>query len=357
MIAPLAPRIPTSRALVALTALALLAGCGDDSGAADAHVTTGDDAHVPALDASATDDAHSEFDASATDDAAIVLADAHLTDAHLTDDAYTPTTACGGARPAVSGVTGTEGLVISREGSIYFSQRAAIGRLDADGTLDTSFVELPRTATQVWGMVFDAANEHLYVGSPSSGSIYDVDLTATPPAVTALATGVGGPNGLTLGPDGALYFSDFTGGRVMRVGLEAGATPTVVGTLRSANGVAFDDEGRLLVCGYSSGTLVRLTLSRGVESARETVASRLGSPDGVALDRDGTIYVTDNGAGRLLRIEADGSTTTLQSGINAAASLEFGTGALDCEDLYVASGRTLVRYEAGTTPGRAVPWH
>jgi sugar lactone lactonase YvrE len=344
-------RVPAALSFGLLAALPL--GCGGGDPGVDAFVTATDDAFVPGADAGPEADAFSAEDAFT-----------ETADAGASPDAFTPPTddagmmaACGGMRPDITGVTGTEGLVIGRDGAIYYSQRAAVGRIGTDGVANDAFVALPRGATQVWGMVPDAANEHLYVGSPSTGAIYDVDLTATPPAATTLVSGVGGPNGLTLGPDGALYFSDFSGGRVMRVELTAGATPTMVASLRSANGVAFDDAGHLLVCNYGSGELVRLTLASGVETSREIAASGLGSPDGVALDRDGTIYVTDNGAGRLLRVEADGSITALLTGVSSAASLDFGAGVLDCEDLYVASGRAMRRYEMGTVAGRAVPWH
>ncbi len=322
-------------------------GCGGDTVVDDAAVVTRDDAFVaPGEDAGPSADAFVETpDAPSTP-----------TDSGPTGDAG-PTSACGGARPDITRVTGTEGLVIARDGTIYYSQGGAVGRLAVGGAPEDRFVALPRGTSTVWGLVLDAANEHLYVGSPGDRTIYDIDLTAGTPAATALVTSAGQPNGLTLGPDGALYYSDFGGGRVMRVALPGGGTPTMVGSVPSANGVAFDDEGRLLVCNYSGGQLLRLTLTGGVEASRETVASGLGSPDGVALDASGTIYVTDNGRGRLLQLAADGSSTALLSGISSAASLEFGVGALDCEDIYVASGRTLARYEMGTTQGRAVPWH
>lgn len=332
----------------ALVAVSILPACGGDAAADDAAVVAQDDAFVPPGE-----------DAGTTPDAFVEGADAFVgTDAGMTmgDDAGM-TTSCGGARPDVSGITGTEGLVIARDGTLYYSQGGAVGRVTPDGTQDDTFVVLPRGSSTVWGLVLDAANAHLYVGSPGNATIYDIDLTAPMPAPVALVTSAGQPNGLTLGPDGALYYSDFGGGRVMRVELPAGGTPTMVASVPSANGVAFDDLGRLLVCNYSAGSLLRLTLAGGVESARETVASRLGSPDGVALDADGTIYVTDNGGGRLLQLAPDGTATPLMSGIRSAASLEFGTGPLDCEDVYVASGRAMVRYEMGAVRGRAVPWH
>lgn len=348
---------PPPRLQLALVAsLTTLTACGGDTVSDDAAITPAvdaftitDDAPGAVVDAFSADDAHTPGV-----DAPVVGSDAGT----MGDPDAGMTAACGGMRPDITGVTGTEGVVIGRDGAIYYSQRAAVGRIAPDGTANDAFAMLPARATQVWGMVPDAANEHLYVGSPSTGTIYDVDLTATPPTVGTLVSGVGGPNGLTLGPDGALYFSDFSGGRVMRVDLSA-ATPmaTAVARVASANGVAFEDDGRLLVCNYSGGSLIRLTLTDGMETARETVASRLGAPDGVAVDRDGTIYVTDNGGGRLLVLEADGSATELLGGITSAASLDFGAGALDCEDLYVASGRVMRRHESGTVPGRAVPWH
>ena len=350
--ASLAPRRRTASMTLAASLISL-AGCGGDTVSEDAFVPSTNDAYV------ATNDAPGESpDAFSADDTGTPPPDAHVEgDAGAPDPDAGMTSACGGMRPAITSITGTEGLVIARDGSIYFSQRAAVGRVAPDGTIDASFAALPRAAAQVWGMVPDAANEHLYVGSPSTGTIYDVDLTASPPSVEPLVTMVGGPNGLTLGPDGALYFSDFSGGRVLRVTLDGGAAPTMVARISSANGVAFEDDGSLLVCNYGAGQLIRLTLADGVESGRETVASRLGSPDGVAVDREGTIYVTDNAGGRLLQLADDGSTTELLTSVGSAASLDFGAGALDCEDLYVASGRAMRRYEMGTTPGRAVPWH
>lgn len=336
-------------------ALLLTPACGGETVSDDAFVAPREDAFSPEVDSAVPPrDAFSADDAfSATTDDAHVETDA----GSMPGDDAGGSSACGGARPDVSGVTGTEGLVVARDGTIYYSQTAAVGRVATDGRIDDAFVALPRAASTVWGMVLDAANSHLYVGSPATSTIYDIDLTASPPTATAFVTSAGQPNGLTLGPDGALYYSDFGGGRVMRVALPGGGTPTMVARVSSANGVAFDDMDRLLVCNYSGGQLLRLTLTAGVESGREMVASGLGSPDGVAVDAEGTIYVTDNGRGRLLRLASDGSSMAILTGARSAASVDFGSGALDCEDIYVASGGAMARYEMGTVPGRSVPWH
>jgi sugar lactone lactonase YvrE len=212
----------------------------------------------------------------------------------------------------------------------------------------------------VWGLAIDSANRRLFVGSPATATIYAVDLTADAPVATVYLTGAGGPNGLTMGPDGALYYSDFSGSHVYRVtGADAGArTRVTTSTIAQANGVAFHRDGSLYVDSFSAGSLIRLTLVGHVESTRRTIATSLGSPDGLAFDARDRIYVSDNAGGRLIRLDADGANPeVLRTGISAAANIEFGAGALPCTDVYVASGGALVRYEMGDTNGASVPWH
>jgi sugar lactone lactonase YvrE len=249
-------------------------------------------------------------------------------------------------------------MIIARDGTIYYSQSRAVGRLAPGGSPENGWVSLGGSAGTVWGMALDAANETLYVGSPSAGTIFSIDLTAATPTSEPFVTGAGAPNGLTIGPDGALYYSDFGGSRVMRVEA-SGGTPTRVTTtnIASANGVAFDADGTLLVCSYSSGTLFRLTLTAGAETARDTVATGLGSPDGVAVDANGDYWVTDN-SGALVFVPAAGGTPMRRlMGVANAASVDFGAGPLNCEDIYIASGGQLRRYEETGVAGAAVPWH
>lgn len=285
----------------------------------------------------------------------------------MTDTGETPTDAgsdgggggaCGTARPDVAAITGTEGLIIARDGTIYYSQSRAVGRLAPGGSPENGFVALPGAAGTVWGIALDAANETLYVGSPTARAIYSVDLTAATPTATEFVASAGGPNGLTIGPDGALYFSDFGGNRVRRVPASGGApTDVTASPIAQANGVAFDAEGRLLVASYADGDLFRLTLTAGAETGRETVASGLGSPDGVAVDANGDYWVTDNG-GTLLSVDAaTGTRMNALPGIPNAASLDFGAGPLNCQDIYVASGGAMRRYEMSGVAGADVLWH
>lgn len=265
-------------------------------------------------------------------------------------------TGCGTAAPDVSATPGTEGLAIGRDGTIYFSVSGGVARITPDGTLETSWLRITGAGT-VWGMVLDDTNTHLYVGSPSIGEVVTVSgLDGTPTYETLVA--IAQPNGLTFGPDGFLYVSDFGGNDVRRVNVADGTDESILATpIANANGVAFTDEGTLLVDSYSGGRVFELTLDAAHhESGRTTAATGVGAPDGIAVDENGVLYVGDNN-GRVLQIAADGTVDmVLATGLSAVANLEWGAGPLDCHDLYVASGDGVSRIEL-TVGQRVVPWH
>lgn len=279
------------------------------------------------------------------------------TDTPVPSDA--PIGACGTGRPTISGITGTEGLVIAADGTIYFSQSGAVGRMRPGMAPELRWVLLGAGTGTVWGLAIDAPNHRMYAGVPGgTGLIYSIDLSATTPTATALGFAAGGANGLTMGSDGFLYYSDFGGGNVYRVSSAGTRTRVTTSAIAQPNGVAFGPDGALYVDSYGAGQVLRLVLTAGMESARSTVLTGAGSPDGLAFDATGAIYVSNNAGGQVYRYNADGTgRTTLLTGVGAAANIEFGAGALNCTDIYVASGGVLQRYTMGTTPGADVPWH
>ena len=274
------------------------------------------------------------------------LTDASRVDGDVGSDAGAES--CGEGRIDVSAIVNTEGLVIARDGTVYYSQPGRVGRMAPGQAPDDLWASLGGGATTVWGMVLSADNTRLYVGAPGAG-LFEVD-TADASSPTVVVAG-GAFNGVTLGPGGRVYYSDFNAATV-HVFDPVGRTSEVVtaSPIPGANGVLFRADGTLLVASYSTGALLALTLDgAGLEASRETFAGSLGSPDGVLLDTEQRVYVTDNSGGRLLRVAADGSGSpeVLLSGLSAPASIEAGAGALNCGDLYVATRGELGRYEGG----------
>jgi sugar lactone lactonase YvrE len=148
----------------------------------------------------------------------------------------------------------------------------------------------------------------------------------------ATQAGVGGPFGLTIGPDGALYVCETTTHAIRRIDLERGMATTVVGTgvagnsgdggpatqaqVREPYEVRFDKEGHLyfvdmvacVVRRVDAGTGVIRTIAGTGESGfggdgGPATAARLKQPHSIALDGRGQLYICDIGNHRVRRVD------------------------------------------------------
>jgi glucose/arabinose dehydrogenase len=265
---------------------------------------------------------------------------------------------CGKARPNLAAISTAEGLVIAPDGTIYFTQPYGTG---ASGFLgryrppyaapETKWLDLGGKAL---GLALDPKHGVLYAGSRDRKKVLAVFL-AEKPEVLELADAEPTINGLTLGPDGAVYYTDQKGGHVQRVTLDGGKSEVTTSTIEDPNGLAFGPDGNLYVLTYAKAKITRLKLAAGKEASREPFADITGgkNADGITFDAQGNLYVT---AGGLFRVSADGKTVKAL-GAAYGANAEFGAGALGCSDLYTAgNGKGISRYQ-NDVPGMDVPWH
>jgi streptogramin lyase len=344
--------------LTFLAALVAVAGCNTPAEPMDSGSTPMNDTGVVPVDMGVVPDDTGVIPNDAGVDAAATPNDAGT-------DAGTPgadanvdggtTTGCGTAQPTLpTPAGGTEGLVIARDGTIYYSVNGGVARIGTDGTNTAAWLTIPG-ATTIWGLALDATNTHLYICDVGAHRVRVATNLTTTPTQMMLAT-VAQPNGITVGPDGAVYVSDFSGNSVIRIDATTGTTTTVTASsIAGADGVAFTDDGHLLVTSYSAGTVLSLALDAAHhETGRTTAATGVGSADGVALDSTGTIWV--GGGSRVYRIGAGGTPDMMMTTPGGTANLEWGSGVLGCHDLYVATGSGLRRITT-TVVQRAVPWH
>ena len=326
-------------------ALLLVAACGDDDTNLDGGNVTPDGATPDVMGEDA-----GEVDAGGADaiieDA--IIADAG-TDAAEADvfDAGVP--ACGTEQPSVAAVGGTEGVAISADGTIYYSQSGGIGRVLPGMAPESDWIT--GLGGTMWGLAFRDSDGVLFAATPAfgGGTIYRIDTTADDATAESFVTGAGQPNGLILVDDGTLLYSDFGGDRIMHV--DGDGESTLVAELTSPNGLLVDDDGTLLALSYFDGEVFRIVLDDDwSEVSREMVADIDGSIDGIGLDATGRYYITDNGAGRLLRYDADfGSEEVLLTGVGSAANVAWGRGPLVCTELYVTSSGTMRVIDVGAT--------
>jgi glucose/arabinose dehydrogenase len=265
---------------------------------------------------------------------------------------------CGHARPDLAAIPTAEGLVIAPDGTIYFTQPYGAGSSGFLGRYRPPYTK-PETrwldlGGKALGLALDPKHGVLYAGSRDRKKLLAIFL-AEKPELWELADAEPAINGLTLGEDGAVYYTDQAGGHVYRVTAEGAKSRVTATPIEDPNGLAFGPDGHLYVLTYAKALVNRLTLAAGKETGREAFATVTGgkNADGIAFDAKGQLYVT---AGGLFRISADGKTIN-RLGPAYGANAEFGMGGLGCADLYTAgNGKGITRYE-NDTPGLDVPWH
>jgi streptogramin lyase len=277
-----------------------------------------------------------------------------------TPGAPSRTPACGTARPALEAIKSAEGLVIAPDGTIYFSQPFASEQPNFLGRYAPPYGKGPDArwldmGGNALGLAVDPKRHVLYAGSRTLQKLLRITLT-DPPQMTALADVEPDINGVTLGEDSAVYYSDQKGGHIYRIAADGAKTRvTAEPPLTQPNGVAFGPDGRLFVVSWTGKDVTALTLKNGAEVSR-TVAVTLPETrqDGIAFDSKGRMYVTAKSV--LYRISGDGaSIETL--GPSNGANIDFGAGALSCSDAYVAgNGKGITRHELDVR-GADVPWH
>lgn len=96
-----------------------------------------------------------------------------------------------------------------------------------------------------------------------------------------------------------LLFSDMPGDHVRKWSAEGGVT-TFRRPSHKTNGLAWDNEGRLVACQHASSTLTRTEPDGAITTlASHYQGKELNSPNDVVVHSDGTIYFTDPIYGRV----------------------------------------------------------
>ena len=143
---------------------------------------------------------------------------------------------------------------------------------------------------------------------------------------------VNNPYGMTLGPDGGLYFCDIDNHAVRRIDVKTRKVTTVVGTGKKGNSgdggpalkaemdqpyeVRFDREGNLFVVDMPNHAIRRVDGKSGVITTvagtgvggfagdgGPAVKAQFKQPHSIAFDREGRLLVCDIGNNRVRRID------------------------------------------------------
>ena len=259
---------------------------------------------------------------------------------------------CGNYVAAANTTGGAEGIVVTPEGTLYFSQAGQgqhIGRIRPGMPVERTWVQV---GPNVLGITYDPKRKLIYAGRRGMG-------TASPPAV--LKIDVSGPRrwwGRWRLPPPPSTASPWVKTRpsitprrwaATSAGSPTSAKPSLVNASPlpgNPNGLAFGPDGKLYIVYFSGNNQVtRLTLTNGGETGREVFLANVGAAgaDGIAFDDMGRLYVTAGGQLRRIRAPAMGAAQVDMMMASNGANIEFGVGALSCNDVYVGSGNAGIR--------------
>ena len=198
------------------------------------------------------------------------------------------------------------------------------------------------------GMYF-GPDGRLHVVSASSATVAAID----PESGAVLErwgpeTGVQGPDDLTFGPDGSVYWTDFAFGDVGRRTPD-GTTTVIASPGPGVNPITFSDDGRLFVSQCALGDKLFEIDPDGIEEPR-LISDQLGPGcglNGMDWGPDDRLYGPRPSAREVVRVDVDrGTFETVASGFRSPVALKF-----DSQDrLHVLDSRTgeVVRVDVAT---------
>jgi sugar lactone lactonase YvrE len=173
------------------------------------------------------------------------------------------------------------------------------------------------------GLAFDA-DDHLYVASVGGPSIMVLDPDSGDVITTYGADeGVTGPDDLTIGPDGSLYWTNLFTGEVGRRAPDGTLTSQMVA--RGVNPITFADDGRLFVALDFLGDAL-YELDPDLTAPPRLLAEDLGYLNGFDWGPDGQLYGPIFTRDRVVRIDVDAqppTITTVADGFGLPAAAKF----------------------------------
>ncbi|OAF12442.1 hypothetical protein AYJ54_06330 [Bradyrhizobium centrolobii] len=119
------------------------------------------------------------------------------------------------------------------------------------------------------------------------------------------APGSSGPLGIATGPDGALWFTEEAGGKIVRITTTGVVTEFAIPAAKGGE-ITTGPDGALWFTEFR-GKIGRITTTGAVTEFR--IPPENSSPGGITTGPDGALWLTEPVSGKIVRITTDGKIT------------------------------------------------
>jgi virginiamycin B lyase len=192
------------------------------------------------------------------------------------------------------------GIVVAPDGSLYVAETGtniggnAIARLTPSGEVHKFF--LPAGAGGPWGIAV-GPDRAIWFSEVSSGKVGRLDPATGKITEFQLPTANSQPEGITSGSDGALWGTEVSGNRIFRLETDGRAREFAIPTPASVPvSIAPGRGGVLWVSEFSGGKLLRISTAGRIRELPLPAGAR---PYGLASAPDGNVWFADRGHDQL----------------------------------------------------------
>ena len=197
-----------------------------------------------------------------------------------------------------------EDVAWGSDGNVWYADLTGkIGRMTPAGV--TTEFTIPTTGSDPEGMTLglDGAIWFTEKGKNQIGRI----TTSGGFTEYPLPTPVCGPNGIAVGPDGAIWFTEFNGDKIGRFGGAGNIAEHPIPAASTALAIASGSDGNLWFTEYGKNKIGRISPSGDYDDF--TVPTATAYPEGIAPGADGNLWFVENNGHKVGRITPTGTIT------------------------------------------------